>query len=187
MTTTAPRVLGVGGSLRRGSSSSIALRVALDDAARAGADTELAEVGSLDLPPYDDRSDPSTYPDQVHAFVEKVRGCDGLILASPVYHGTMSGSIKNALDFLELLADDDPPWLGGKVAGLITVSGGRPRGDAILSLEIACRALHAWTVPVAVSIPDRAFAEGELRDDRIRNRLERLAHAVVNAAESLRT
>jgi len=119
----------------------------------------------------------------VFTLLEKVRQADGLILASPVYHGTLSGSLKNALDFLELLANDEPPWLEGKVVGLISVAGGGPGINAINSMQYACRALHAWTLPKAVAIPGSAFgSDGKLQDSRLKERLLNLGKDVAKYA-----
>lgn len=170
-----PKVLSLGGSLREGSRTLNVLEIALYGATLAGAETELLDLKKLPLPMYDDRKDINTYPESVFTLLEKVRQADGLILATPVYHGTLSGSLKNALDFLELLADDEPPWLEGKVVGLISVAGGGPGINAINSMLYACRALHAWTLPTAVAIPGSAFGDdGQLQDQRLKERLPKL-------------
>ncbi len=64
------------------------------------------------------------------ALVEAVRECDGLVLGSPAYHGGLSGLVKNALDYLEDLHDDAPPYLDGRAVGCIVCAhtgGRRPR------------------------------------------------------------
>lgn len=175
-------VLGLGGSLRDGSRTLKALRIALQGAAEAGAETRLLDLKTLKLPLYDDRPDPQTYPEDVFRLVAEVRWADGLLLATPVYHGTLSGSLKNALDFLELLADDDPPWLGGRVVGLIAVAGGSTGTNAINSMLFTCRTLHAWVAPTAVVVPGSAFPDDELRDLRVEERLRRLGREVARAA-----
>lgn len=177
------RVLGLGGSLREGSRTRRVLQVALEGASQGGAHTSLLDLKELDLPLYDDRQDIATYPEPVFRLLEEVRQADGLILATPVYHGTLSGSMKNALDFLELLADHDPPWLSGKVVGLISVAGGSSGTNAITSMTFACQALRAWTLPFAVSLPGGAFDDnGGLRDFRLKERLLRLGKEVSQSA-----
>ncbi len=179
-----PKVLAIGGSLREGSRTFKVLEIALYGATLAGAETELLNLQKLPLPMYDDRKDISTYPQPVFTLLKKVREADGLILASPVYHGTLSGSLKNALDFLELLANDEPPWLEGKVVGLISVAGGGPGINAINSMQYACLALHAWTLPTAVAIPGSAFgSDGQLQDPRLKERLLNLGKEVAKYAE----
>ncbi len=179
------RVLGLGGSLRTPSRTLKALRIALEGAAAAGAEVRLLDLKRLKFPLYDDRPDPETYPEAVFRLLEEVRWADGLLLATPVYHGTLSGSLKNALDFLELLADDDPPWLGGRVVGLIAVAGGSAGENAINSLLFTCKALHAWAVPTGVVVPGSAFRNDELSDLRIQERLRRLGREVAEFAVHL--
>jgi FMN reductase len=143
----------------------------LKGAAVAGADVALLNLADLDLPLY--REGSTDVPQAATRLVGEVRLADGILLATPVYHGTMSGAMKNAVDYLELLANDDPPWLEGKLAGLIAVSRGAAAINAINTLEYACRALHAWTLPTAVAVPGTSFAEGRL-DQLIQQRLLRL-------------
>ncbi len=173
------RILGMGGSLREGSRTRKALEIALQGAALAGAQIELLDLKELPLPLYDDRTKTDTYPASVFTLLEKVRQADGLILASPVYHGTLSGALKNALDFLELLTNDDPPWLGEKVVGLISVAAGGHGVNTINSMLHTCRALHAWVLPTAVAVSGDAFdSEGRLNDTKSKERLLKLGREV---------
>ncbi len=185
MTQERTRVLGLGGSLREESRSLNALKIALQGAADAGAETRLLDLKTLRLPLYDDRPDPETYPEDVFRLIEEVRWADGLLLATPVYHGTLSGSMKNALDFLELLAEDDPPWLGGRAVGLITVAGGSAGTNAINSLLFTCQTLRAWVAPTAVVAPGSAFVDDRLTAPKIEERLRRLGREVARAAAVL--
>ena len=94
------RVVGFGGSLRAASTSRTALAAALEGAAQGGADTELVWVRDLDLPLYTAEHTP---PVAAEEFAETVYRCDAMIWSSPTYHGSVSGSFKNALDWLILL------------------------------------------------------------------------------------
>src|ERR1700684_4406240 len=97
-------VLGIGGTLRPGSSSEQALRIALSGAAERGAATEILTARDLHFPMYD----PGDGPLDAAAgrFIDAVRRADGLIIATPGYHGGTSGLLKNALDYLQELAGD---------------------------------------------------------------------------------
>src|SRR5262245_5970175 len=110
-------VVGLGGSLAQHSSSLAALRVALHGASETGAQTELLDIRQLSLPMYDPAAE-SNPPDSVRAMCDAVHKADGLIWSSPMYNGTISGSFKNALDWLKLLGDRNPPYLTDKVVGL---------------------------------------------------------------------
>src|SRR3989442_8286307 len=115
-------VVGLGDSLRPTSSSRAALKVALEGAAEAGAKVELRDLRQLNLPMYDPSSD--DVPESVTRLVESVYAADAMIWSSPLYHGSISGSFKNALDWLILLNKREPSYLTDKVIGLISVAGG---------------------------------------------------------------
>ncbi len=86
------RVVGLGGSLRAGSTSLTALRTALDGAAAAGADTRLLAVRDLGLPLY---TTEHRIPEAAHRLVEAVSGAEAMIWSSPTYQGSVSGAVKN--------------------------------------------------------------------------------------------
>ena len=104
-------VVGLGGSLREMSTSRTALQVALEGAADSGADVELIWVRDLRLPLYTDEHAP---PSAAHQLAGTVYQADALIWSSPTYHGSVSGAFKNALDWLILLAENNPPYLANK-------------------------------------------------------------------------
>ena len=110
---------------------------------------------------------------------------DGLIWSSPLYHGTISGSFKNALDWLQLLSDRDPPYLTNKVIGLISTAGGVQGLQAVNTTEFAVRALRGWAVPMVVPVPQsyQAFdGEGRALDENIDKQLRALGGEVTRAA-----
>jgi FMN reductase len=174
-------VVGLGGSLRAGSTTTQVLEIALEGAAQAGAATMLLDLAELDLPIYREGLPENELPGSAVRLLETVRSVDGLVLATPVYHGTPSGAIKNALDYLEYLAADDPPWLEGKLVGLISVSRGMPGINAINTLDYACRALRAWTLPLTVAVARGSFVGDRLREGVV-ERLVELGAQVASSA-----
>ena len=175
------RVVGFGGTASEHSSSKTALSYVLHAAAKEGATTELIEARGLDLPIYG-----SVQSDlRAQDFAERVHAADALVISSPLYHGSISGLIKNALDWLELLASRSPAYLSDKPVGLIAVAGGSQSLMAIQTLENVVRALRGWPIPYVVPI-DRAGAvfgrRGEILDEDVGRRLDLLASEVVRAA-----
>ncbi|MFD0887448.1 NADPH-dependent FMN reductase, partial [Streptosporangium algeriense] len=117
-----PFVVGLGGTTRASSTSETALRLALDAAASAGARTELFGAGYLSgLPMYDPARSPGG---PGRHLVEALRAADGVIVCSPGYHGSVSGLVKNALDYAEDLRDDARPYLTGRAVGCVTTAYG---------------------------------------------------------------
>ncbi len=114
----------------------------------------------------------------------------GLLWSSPLYHGTISGSFKNALDWLHILADHDPPYLTDKVIGLISTAGGVQGLQAVNTMEFVVRALRAWAVPLVQPIPRawESFADdGSVRNPAVAEQLGVLGREVVRAARQLAT
>jgi FMN reductase len=163
------RVAGLGGSLRAESTSRAALAAALDGAAAAGAETELIWIRDLDLPLY---SAEHQIPPAAQQFADTVYRCDAMIWSSPTYHGSVSGSFKNALDWLILLAGNDPPYLSNKPVGLVATAGGVQGLQTINSMDFIARAL-----------PWQSFdPSGNLADEAIAAQLRALGAEVVRAA-----
>ena len=109
--------------------------------------------------------------------MDAVYACDAMIWSSPTYHGSVSGSFKNALDRLTLLAERDPPYLANKPVGLVTTAGGVQGLQAINSMEFIVRALRGWSVPLVQPVAQswRSFdRDGRLADDAVADQLRAL-------------
>ena len=180
-------LLGIGGSPRRGSRSLTALSATLRLAEEAGAATTLADVRTLDLPLYDADRPLDNYPPSLPRLFAEIRAADALLLCTPTYHGTVAGGLKNVLDALDPLGNDDPPYFAGKPVGLMAVGGGGA-ANAITALQHAVRALNGLTVPTAVMVPGRAVdpATGALTDEPTLRRTRRMVTELLDIAARLR-
>ena len=155
---------------------------ALEGAAEAGADTELLDLRELDLPLYN--SDVREPTEAASHLIESCHGADGMVWSSPLYQGTVSGAFKNALDWLHLLGDRDPPYLHDKVIGLVSAAGGVHGLQAINTMEFSVRALRGWAVPYVVPVAGRAFDdEARILDEGVELQLETLGREVVRVAQ----
>ncbi|MGW5050651.1 NADPH-dependent FMN reductase [Actinokineospora sp. NPDC004072] len=144
-------VVGIGGSLRTDSQSERALRLALAGAAELGAKTTALSGADIVLPFYDpsvpERSGPA------RRLIEELREADGVILVSPGYHGTVSGLVKNALDYIEDLRGDGRPYLDGRAVGCVaTASGWQASVTTLTALRSIVHALRGWPTPLGASI-----------------------------------
>jgi NAD(P)H-dependent FMN reductase len=176
------RVVGLCGSLRADSHARQALTIALRAAEAAGAQVALFDPREKPLPFCEG---PATSDQQRHAdeWREMARAADGFILSTPEYHGSFSGVIKNALD---LVGFDE---MDGKVCGLVSVLGGGADSNALNHLRVVCRWVHAWVIPhqAAVGAAYGAFdAEGNLKERKLQERVERVGRDVVLYADKLR-
>src|ERR1700686_921443 len=108
----APYIVAVGGTLRTNSSTERAMRHVLATAQRAGARTKLISGPLLQLPLY--QPDNPERSDGARDLVAELALADGIILGSPGYHGSISGLVKNALDYAEDLRTDARPHFRGR-------------------------------------------------------------------------
>jgi FMN reductase len=177
-------VLGLGGSTRPNSTTERVLRVTLAAAAAEGAETLMLDSADLLLPLY--TAEEAERPPEVSRLLKEVRRADGLIIASPGYHGAPSGLVKNALDYLEDTRDDDPPYLDGKGVGCIaTASGWQATTSTLVSLRSVVHALRGWPTPMGATInmAGRVFDEsGDIVDPNARFQLELVGRQVVEFA-----
>jgi NAD(P)H-dependent FMN reductase len=170
------RVLGIAGSLRAGSFTHQILGRVVDRVRRRGATAQVFDLREQPLPFCSgDKDDPySTFP-AVARLREAAIEAHALVLATPEYHGGVSGVLKNVLDLLDF------EHLEGKVIGGISVLGGPQDSNSLNDLRRIARWCHAWMIPeqVAVGHVRHALCDGEPNDPRIRARLDMFADSLL--------
>src|SRR5437870_6934812 len=174
------KIIGISGSLRPGSYTTLAVALALKGAQELKCETKLINLREYHLVFCDGKDDESQYPKDVFRLRDEVKSAQGIILGTPEYHGGYSGVLKNALDLMGFEEFE------GKMIGLVGVSGGAMGAfSALESLRNIGRALHAWVVPDQASIP-RAWQEfdeaGKLKDPKLEKRLLDLGRQVARFA-----
>ena len=163
-------VLGVGSSMRQGSYSTTALNMILDMAKGNEAETKLLDLRQTNLPML------YTAKDDTHEIgqaTELVEWADAYILATPDYHGSMSGSLKNFLDYF---------WseFAGKTFGYIVAS--HEKGLTVMDqMRTAVRQCYGWSIPYGISInPEDDFNDKkEVINKKLWSRLDMLARDLV--------
>ncbi|WEL21691.1 NAD(P)H-dependent oxidoreductase [Halorhabdus sp. BNX81] len=168
-------VVGICGSLRDGSYTRKSLRIALEAAENAGASTELLDLREWELPVLDADADDAGEAD---AFRDRVRAADAVLLGTPVYHGSFSAPLKNALDYCGFDEFEHT------TIGLLAVAGGRFPITALEHLRTVGRSLDAWVIPHQVAIPraSSAYEDGDLVDEELREWIEVLGREAVEYA-----
>lgn len=176
-----PLIVGLGGTLSEASSSERALRYALSAAAARGARTKLFAAKALDLPMY--TVDRSRRTPAAVALVDALAEADGVIIATPAYHGGISGLVKNALDYIEDLRADARPYLDGRAVGCIVCAyGWQATTTTLVSLRSTVHALRGWPTPLGVAINSSQTtfdAAGLVSDARCAEQLSALGGQVV--------
>jgi FMN reductase len=179
-----PLIAGLGGSLRQRSYSRAGLQAALEIVEVAGAESVMLDLRELNLPMYVPDWEIEDYPEMHQAairhLIDVCRRADAMIWSSPTYHGTVSGVFKNALDYLEFLMNDKPPYLQGKAVGLIAVSD----GITFNAMADSVYELRAWLAPTRVTLEKTDFTpDMVLCGERAIRRLTRLADNLVGFAK----
>ncbi len=178
MTERSLRVLGVSGSLRANSRSSRALKLALESAKLRGAETHLLDLRDLGLPLYNpDREEGS---DAEEALGKDMEWAEAIVLASPDYHGSMSGAMKNFLDY---------NWAecAGKLFGYICSS--HEKGLTVMDqMRTVVRQCYGWSMPYGVSFNgDEDFDKsGAVVNPRVEERLQMMARDLVTYGALIR-
>ncbi len=176
-----PFVVGLGGTTRPDSSSQRALERALAVARSLGAKTELFAGPFLAALPHYDPYEPASGGERAR-FMDAIRRADGVIIATPGYHGSISGLVKNALDCLEDLRDDVRPYLDGRAVGcIVAASGAQAAVSTLGALRSVVHALRGWPTPLGASLASpRLFdPEGEFCDARDAWQVEGVAQQVM--------
>lgn len=118
---------------------------------------EVFNLKDAEIPMLDFRS--SDIPQSVKNMVETFQSADVHIWLSPLYHGSIPGSMKNCLDWLEVSAKNEIPYLTDKTIGMICWADGMQAQQGINTMDAIAKALRAWTIPYNIPIVRTALTE----------------------------
>ncbi len=179
-----PLIVGIGGTPRAGSSTERALALALHGAEAAGARTHLFGGEFLERLPHFNPGPAGPSPEQAE-LAAAVRDADGIILATPGYHGSLSGLVKNALDTLELTRAEPKPYFDGKAVGIIiTTHGAQAGGTTLMAVRGIIHAMRGWPTPYGAALSAASLFDeaGECRDPKNVAQLTTVAEQVMEFA-----
>ncbi len=170
-------ILGISGSLRRDSYNTAALRVARDIAPD---DMRIEFADLSQIPLYDQDQRDKKIPAAVTLLVEQVASADALLFATPEYNYSMSGVLKNAIDWV---SREQPHPFAGKPAAIMSASMsflGGVRAQYDLRRSMVYLDMHCVNKPeVMISSAHEHFdAKGQLTDDRTRAHIKALVVAL---------
>ena len=163
-------ILGIAGSMRQGSYSTQVLKMVLEEAKKYKTDTQILELRQVNLPIYDpSASNKSSSNNDIEMVSNALKWGDSIILSSPDYHGSMSGAMKNFLDYF---------WeeFAGKTFGYIVAS--HEKGlTAVDQMRTAIRQCYGWSMPYNISINgEKDFnSKREIVNSALINRIKILA------------
>lgn len=176
-----PKILAFAGSTRTESFNKKLVKVAVAGAQSAGADVKFIDLRDVSMPLYDgDLEAEQGIPPGARQFKDLLLAHDGLLIASPEYNSSISGVLKNAIDWASRPVEGEPP-LGcfvGKVAAIMSASPGALGGlRGLVPLRALLGNIKVLVLPdqVAVGKAHEAFnPDGSLQDSKQQESIEKL-------------
>jgi len=174
-------VMGICGTYDLDSANGRVLQIVLDLCRDNGAETSIWDNSKFPLPLVGEEGC-WNHP-HVTSFKEAAELADAFILSSPEYHGTMSGVMKNNLDWLS------SKQTSGKLFGLMSTLGGQSNSNTLNHMRIAVRWIHGWAVPEQIAVPNikEAFdGSGCLISPTLNERVGGLVDSIISNSIKLR-
>lgn len=177
------RIVAIGGSVRPGSSTELALRAVLDIAAARGAVTTLFAGPDIALPQYA----PGVVDARARRMLDAVMRADAIVFGSPAYHGTVSGLFKNAVDYFEELRNESRCYLDGIPVGcVVTAYGWQAAVNTLGTLRVLAHSLRGWPTPLGITVNMSGapvFGEdGSVLDPGVRHSMEIMVEQLMTFA-----
>ena len=188
---TAPRILAFAGALRTQSWNKKLIRIGANVARDAGAEVDLIDLRDYPMPFYDGDIEASDgLPSQACELKAMMLAYDALLLSCPEYNSSISGVLKNTIDWVSRPRPNEPSAFKGKIAGLLAASPGNLGGvRGLLTVRQVLTTLGVLVVPTqfALSQAANAFADdGTLRDERHRDAVTAVVTELVNVTSAVR-
>lgn len=187
------KILAFAGSLRKDSFNKKLVKIAMKGAEAAGAQVTYIDLRDLDLPIYDgDLESAIQLPEGARRLKKLMDEHDGFLIATPEYNGSVTGALKNAIDWVSRQQPDEKPYqqLAGKVAVLMAASGGYFGGvRSVMALRGILSHIQVLVLPQQVNIPfaEKAFApDSSLIEEKRNQQVEALGRELVEFIAQLK-
>lgn len=188
----APRILAFAGSLRRDSYNKKLVTAAAKMAVEAGADVTLIDLADYPMPLYDgDIEAKSGIPENALKIRAMMKENDGFLISTPEYNSSISGVLKNTIDWASRPRKDEPKLVcfTGKVVGLLAASPGALGGlRGLFHVRDILLNINSIVLPTmfAMTGADKAFDDdGNLKDDDKKQKVEAVVAALIDAVSKL--
>ena len=150
------------------------------------AEVKVLQLAEADIPifsPY-----VTEEPETVQQMTEAFTSADAHIWFTPLYHGSMTGAMKNCLDWLEFTRNNPLPYLTDKYVGLVCIGEGLQAMQGITAMDNVAKSLRAWVLPfsVPVSRPD-LFNSNEVMSLLYTDKLDLLTQLILNTEQKIKS
>ena len=187
-----PKILAFAGSTRKESFNKRLAKIALLAADKAGAETTFIDLHDYDMPLYsEDLLAEHGMPEGVIAFKEILKNHNGFLITSPEYNGSLTGTLKNAIDWATIKADGEERmacW-NGKIAGLLSASPGGLGGiRGLHHLRTILAGIGTFVLPNHLAVGNSTTNlqnDEQITDEKLQLQLESLTHEMVRVIRGL--
>jgi NAD(P)H-dependent FMN reductase len=187
-----PKILAFAGSTREGSFNKKLVRIAAAGARAAGAELTMLDLRDLPLPLYDgDLEARDGLPENARKLKELMVVHQGFLISSPEYNSSVTGVLKNAIDWASRSVPGEPPLVAftGKAAALMSASPGALGGlRCLVHVRAILGNINVLVLPDQVAVPQAhdAFADdGSLKDAKKQAGVEGLGRKLAELLRKL--
>lgn len=184
------KIVAIAGSLRKQSFNAQLAKIAAEAALHNGAEVEFLSLADYDIPLFNEDLEKQKTPEGVAQLKQKIREADGMLVVSPEYNGSISGVLKNALDWVSRTeADQKPAFRDTTVALLSTSPGGLGGIRGLNHVRDIFVGMGSLVLSNQVAVPSAyaAFNEaGKLSDEGMNDKVNSLAAQLVQTALKLK-
>lgn len=145
-----------------------------------GADVTVFNLSDSGIPLFDVTQ--NAVPKSVEMMAHVFRNADVHVWLTPLYHGGMTGVMKNCLDWLEISSKEFMPYLTDKTIGLVCWADGSHAMNGINNMDAVAKSLRAWTLPYSVPIARKSLYDdqGEFADE-YRQKFDQMVKLLANS------
>ncbi len=188
-----PRILAFAGSLRKDSYNKKLVAIAVKGARNAGAEVTLIDLADYPLPVFDqDLEAAQGLPDSAVRLKAEFKNHDGFLIGCPEYNSSISGALKNTIDWVSRPVPDEAPLacFTGKVAAIMSASPGALGGlRGLVHVRAILSNIHVLVLPDQKAIPSAAKAfndDGSLTDPKQHDAVQSLGAKLAQTVARLR-
>ena len=188
-----PRILAFAGSTRKESFNKKLVKIAADAARAAGAQVTYLDLRDIPMPLYDgDLETEQGLPENTKKFKALLLAHDGLLISAPEYNSSISGVLKNTIDWASRPVPGEAPvdCFAGKVAVLMSASPGALGGlRGLVTVRALLSNMRVIVLPDQVAVPKahEAFdADGKLKESKQQANIEALGRDLVGTVAKLK-
>jgi NAD(P)H-dependent FMN reductase len=189
-----PKILAFAGSTRNGSFNKKLVRIAAAGAKEAGADVTLIDLRDFPMPLYDeDLEKQEGLPSSTRKLKDLMLAHQGLLISAPEYNSSISGVLKNTIDWVSRQSEDEIPLVcfKNKVSGLMSASPGGLGGlRGLVHVRAILENMGVLVIPnqMAISKAHEAFnLDGTMKDEKQEERIKKIGSEITNLLIKMNT